>query len=224
MANPTHRSRMGDKIRSISKGIHILCLQEVHGLEGEAALFLSGILPGWKVCHSACLSGDGLALRASGGVLIAICPILMIDSVLTETVLIPGRCMGITLLQGDKKIMVGNMHNFGLSGEQIRCVSDFASTTRLLVNGDPSRNFGILVGDFNFLARGESKFVCGRKHSPLTSSAHLVSIPMLRKPIGWLSFANGLKSSSHFPPTLIILGIRVPELIVGSSCAPVILL
>ena len=168
MVNPRDKSRKGDYLRNFGKKVHILCLQEMHGLEVEVNQFLARVLPHWKIFHSACVSSDGLQLHSSGGIVIAICPELMVGSVCVETVLVPGRCLAVSLFNSGRVLSVFNTHNFGLDNHSIRDINNMASSVRAQVVAEPTRNFACFVGDLNFSAPGESKFVCGRLFGALT--------------------------------------------------------
>ena len=78
-------------LRQVAGGVHILALQETHGLPGEVLAEIRSLLPGWLVIHSACINRDSINTSAAGGVAILISPSIASISSCEHKVLIPGR-------------------------------------------------------------------------------------------------------------------------------------
>ena len=77
MQSPSYtgiRLKKLNKVRALSGGRHILCLQEVHGVYHEVVASFARVLPGWKVFFSGFVSDDGSASTSTGGVLFLVSP------------------------------------------------------------------------------------------------------------------------------------------------------
>ena len=101
--------RMRCEVQRLARNRHILCFQEVHGRDSEIVSTFSRWLPNWKICGSACVADDGLQLHASGGVVTAICPALVRRCSFVEKILVPGRCVDISILCGCKSFDLLNV-------------------------------------------------------------------------------------------------------------------
>ena len=76
MHDPKKHELQGQKVQSFSKNSHILLFQEVHGFEAEIRDTFSRWLPGWVFVISVFETVDGFVSTATGGVVIAFCPML----------------------------------------------------------------------------------------------------------------------------------------------------
>ena len=93
-------------------GVHVLCLQEVHGYDSEVLSTFSGWLPGWRFWFSGCQSAEGMFLNNKGGVLIGICPQLYAQADNFEhAVFVPGRLHGVCGNFGAFQLRILNVHN-----------------------------------------------------------------------------------------------------------------
>ena len=91
MAVPADRSRMFCYLRRLAVDKHIICLQEVHGLEEEVLAEVRSNLPGWGCLHSPILSPEGVFVGGYAGVAILTCRILTQAAQINHRVLVPGR-------------------------------------------------------------------------------------------------------------------------------------
>ena len=74
--------------------------QVVHGPPGEIDHNFPQVLAGWRIFSSSCVSGDGSVVAQSGGVVVAICPLLGSLCSFVEEVIISGRCIVVSILRG----------------------------------------------------------------------------------------------------------------------------
>jgi hypothetical protein len=158
MSDPGQRLSMGCHIKRLAKVGHILCFQEVHGVEGDIFLQFGAWLPSWKIFVSPFLHPDGTANSASGGVVIAVCPAIALVANFEERFLVPGRCMGLSIFVEDKVLTVVNIHNYGYTRAQVKSLGSHLS--HIAHNGkvNPLCCFGMCVGDFNIKAENEKSF------------------------------------------------------------------
>ena len=161
MADSVSRSSMGCHVRRVSKLAHILCLQEVHGLEGDIVHQMSVWLPGWRCFASHSLNEDGSANPNAGGCCTLICPGVCALANFEHLDIVPGRCIGTSILTGDKSFSVCNVHNYGLSLRDIKTIKNFLVTLSSNVGLFPTKSFGVLVGDINIKAEHEGSFKVG---------------------------------------------------------------
>ena len=169
LSNGADRVTMGIHLKRLSKAAHILCLQEVHGEEGDTFHQLSNWLPGWKILVSCSLRSDGTFNGGAGGVAIAICPLLNNLAICNPQCVVPGRCLGTSICLGDKVLTVCNVHNYGLSFADTRSIKDFLFLLGSGIEVDPTRRIGILIGDLNIKAEHEKSFKIGVAQFPNSS-------------------------------------------------------
>ena len=156
---------MGTAISRFSRNRHVVCFQEVHGNRADIFNSFTRWLPGWMIVQSACCDSHGVDTPASGGVVTAICPELCKLCTVEDRVIVPGRCLWITLCCNSfglrKRVHVLNLHNYGFSGDQVTAVGAVLDD---IVQGSASRpkeEFGVLIGDFNFMAGDDRVFQVG---------------------------------------------------------------
>jgi len=153
---------MGRVIQRFAANRHILCFQEVHGLEGEVLHHFEALLPRWKIFCSSSLDQDGLPMANAGGVVTAICPELAAQANFEERCLVPGRCVAVSILAGARVLTVLNLHNYGLQTSQVQFLATYLSSLAINIKVNPCARFGILVGDLNIKAENEKSFKVGR--------------------------------------------------------------
>ena len=96
------RERVSHHILKLARNCRVLYFQEVRGLPGEIDHHFPQVPTGWTIFTSSCLSGDGNAVANSGGIVIAICKLLVLTQCsFVEEVIIPGRCIGVCILKRD---------------------------------------------------------------------------------------------------------------------------
>ena len=182
VADSIERARLGRTVFQLSQKMQVLCFQEVHGLEAEILLSFQGWLPGWHISVSVPRSDDGMETACAGGVVTAVCPSIASFALFEDEVLIPGRCIGTSILAGDKVLTVLNLHNHGLKAEQVRRIGNFTSLIIHNIRDSPCSKFGILLGDLNIKAEEELVFNVGRNFehpnvrysgNPVYSGTHL---------------------------------------------------
>ena len=61
-------------LRKLAGKVHVLCLQETHGLPFEVSAELRSLLPGWQVLHSSCHDRGSLNITAAGWASVVISP------------------------------------------------------------------------------------------------------------------------------------------------------
>ena len=92
----------------------------------EILLSFSEWLPGWLIVRSSCCDSEGFESPASGGLVIAICPLLCGLCTVEDGVIVPGRCLSATLCSDSfglqKGVHILNLHNFGFTGGQVSAV------------------------------------------------------------------------------------------------------
>ncbi len=150
---------------------HVLALQEVHGLSGDMQVSLSGCLPGWRSFGSHCITPrDGLPAPGAGGVAICVSPLIVsLCTSIDFHIIIPGRCLAATFTKGSYSFTVINLHNSNLSNFEVTTILGFLQDCRFWDTDHPTSSFSLLVGDMNFSAPGERRFLAGRPSSSLSS-------------------------------------------------------
>ena len=165
VSRPGKFHKSASAVRRFAKNRHIVCFQEVHG--GAAAILLSfnRWLPGWEICLSAFCDVHGSESPAVGGVVIAICPDLCKLCNVKSEVIVPGRCLSVTLSSCasglQRYLHILNLHNFGFSGAQVAAVGAVLDTTLKDCLVRPDKVFAVLIGDFNFMARDDRVYKVG---------------------------------------------------------------
>ena len=161
LANSAKRKLKGAQLVKLACKAHVLCLQEVHGLEADVEHSISLLLPGWKVLYSPSVHRDGTFDPHSGGVATLICPRLAAVANFGREFVVPGRCLVTSLKVRNKCLSVCNIHNFGLSISDIRAIKDFLFMLRSSIELNPTSMLGSLVGDVNIKAEHERSFKIG---------------------------------------------------------------
>ena len=88
---------MGSTISSFAKNRLVVCSQEVHGDMADILFPFTQWFPRWLTVRSSCCDSDGFDAPVSGGVVIAICPMLRGLCSVEERVIVPGRCLSVSL-------------------------------------------------------------------------------------------------------------------------------
>ena len=95
--NRADRFKMGSIIPKFVLNRHIVCFQEVHGTGAEFLLSFPKWLLGWLIARSDCFDFQGFPAPGSGGVVTAIYFKLRRLCSFEEKVVVPGRCLLVTL-------------------------------------------------------------------------------------------------------------------------------
>ena len=82
----------------LARGKHVICLEEVHGFEGEVLSEFASVLPGWVCFHSPILNDNQLPVSGCGGVAVLVCPEIASNAEFQHTVLIPGRAQMLDII------------------------------------------------------------------------------------------------------------------------------
>jgi len=115
VADSSQHSLIGDVVRKLASRRQILCFQEVHGTEAEILFLFERWLPHWRFFVSRCRDVDDLQHPAAGGVVTAVCPMLISRASFSSTILAQGRCIGTCVTIDSKTVNVINIHNHNLS-------------------------------------------------------------------------------------------------------------
>ena len=179
LADPCARQLVCNTIKQLSRSAHVLCLEEVHGHSQEIEKCLSLWLPGWKIFASSAHCADGSHNFGAGGVVIALCPAVAAGAVsIIPNILVKGRCNSVSINFAGGRICIINIHNYNLLKTQIQKIGAFLARIAAVDRTNPTENFSLLVGDFNFLAEGDHRFKIGRPalaanlSRPLPSYSH----------------------------------------------------
>ena len=176
-------------IRGLATGRHAVCLQEVHGLNGEVLADIQSVLPGWLVFHSCIFGDDGLPIPSYAGVAILICPELSAFSEVGHTVLVHGRIhyVDITVNHncsagGDpdpRTMTFWNIHNYDLSLGDMNTIAEHANLHLERDRLSPWRFTTFLFGDFNYRIVGDQTWTRGKAEpnhriltTPIPSGSH----------------------------------------------------
>ena len=127
MHDSVARGAMETKIRNLSLKAHVLCFQEVHGLNAEVSHSFQRWLPGWRIFSSECQSADGMLVPSAGGIACATCLTLSRKANFEQNILVPGRCMSLAMSLGDRVLTVVNLHNYAFSVSDVLYVGEFLS-------------------------------------------------------------------------------------------------
>jgi len=129
-------------------------LQETHGTEESAQRFLERQDKthfSYASVHSSPNAGGVISMVKKS--------ILPMGARPTFKVLVPGRVLSTVITIGNTFIANLNVHNFGLTQEEHRLISDYVAGLKRQQSDDPSgKSFVVINGDFNFLAPGERAF------------------------------------------------------------------
>ena len=173
VADSSQHSSIGDVLRMLASRRHILCFQEVHGTEAEILFLFERWLPHWRFFVSGCRDVDDLPHPAAGGVVTAVCPMLVSRASFSSTVLAHGRCISTCVTIDSKTVNVINIHNHNLSNAAMVVIGEHMEACVVESCSNPLSCFGLILGDLNFSKRGEQRFKVGR---PIGSSS--VARPM----------------------------------------------
>jgi len=174
------------------KDRHVVCFQEVHGNRDDILLTFSQWLPGWSIFVSGCLDSQGFASPGSGGVVTVVCPNLSRMCSFEERILVDGRCLLVSLCSNTlglyKRVHILNLHNYGLSGVQVDGIGQKLDEFFQGNAARPMEEFGILIGDLNFLAADERVFKVG--HPPAVGAAGRPPSASGSHAKAWMSFLS----------------------------------
>ena len=160
------------EIQRLSRGVHFVCLQEVHGCHSEVLSTLSLWLPGCRFWFSVCLAEDGRVLRDTGGVLIAAAPVVVAAATRFEHIIhCHGRVQEVTVVFGSKRVRIVHIHNCMLQRSWVFDLRNIISEDRV----SPLENFSLIMGDMNFMARGARRFKPGQPLASGSSNGHTSS-------------------------------------------------
>ena len=176
-----------------------MCLQETHGYSEEILAEIAILLPLWLCFHSPVLLPDGIVAPGAGGVLILVCPELVLRTDLVHKILIPGRCQMLRLVEkqdpqtasGDglswncdraKAVTLLNVHNFGLTRNDIMVIGNCVELCSVRDAASPQTSITFLVGDFNLRSVEDPPFRLGEsnsvtEHASMGSSRTLAQTP-----------------------------------------------
>jgi len=93
---------------------------------------------------------------------IAFCLYFFVSFSIQQQVLVPGRCVAASISDGNNSFSVVNTHNHALTRVQVQDIGLHLSSIAAKVRDDPSKQFAILTGDFNFKADFEKTLKVGR--------------------------------------------------------------
>ena len=83
---------------------------------------------------------------------------------------IPGRALRVRYRRGEHYWANWNIHNFEISRQQLRALEGMVRRDMQHVRALPTKRFGFLCGDFNFLAEGDVSFSFAAPNVPARSS------------------------------------------------------
>jgi len=157
------RQRKLAHVSSLASDRHAICLQELHGKEGEILSALQSALPHWLIIPSGFCDAQGLSVPGAGGAAICLSPkVLLGVSKVEPIVLVSGRCMAVTLYQELKSFTIVNIHNSSLTVDQVKYIRGFLKDLRMWDRDHPTQATSLLVGDLNFMGVGDRRFKAGR--------------------------------------------------------------
>ena len=140
---------MGSTMSSFAKNRHVVCFQEVHGNMADIVLSFTQWLPGWLIVRSSCCDSDGFDAPASVGVVTAICPMLRGLCTVEDRVIVPGRCLSVTLCPDSfglrKRVHILNLHNYGFTGGQVSAVGAVLDKNFQDSVSRPKEEFGVII-------------------------------------------------------------------------------
>ena len=161
------RQLAGTILRSLANQAQFLCISEVHGHRSEILSQLRLWLPGWKCFASSFFRSDGSENYGAGGVFIAVSPVVATRAIsYTPHILVPGRCMGLSIKFPGMVFDLVNIHNYGLTKNQVLQVGLHLDALQSRDRAHPTACSSLAVGDLNFLADGEQRFKVGRPLAP----------------------------------------------------------
>ena len=133
---------------------HVSSFQELHGDEHE----MQSCLLAFHSSHHLVLNPH--ATRGSGGTAVLISfAFLPQESAadIVNNIIVPGRVQRTAIMSPDqqRKLVIYNIHNYGLSDRDIETVRDYINSDRVRSIRSPREYFVLVNGDFNFMAEGE---------------------------------------------------------------------
>ena len=94
-----------------------------------------------------------------------------------ERVIVPGRCLSVALCLNSfglrKRLHILNLHNYGFSGAQVAAVGVALDKCFADSVSKPKEEFGVLIGDYNFIAKDDRVFQVG---SPPIAGASISAV------------------------------------------------
>ena len=172
--------------------------------------FFRAIFPGWSVAASHCIN-SGLPYGAAGGVAILSSPRLAQQAIMSKCILFPGRCIGVSYKSGDKVFDVINIRNASLSCSGLRNITEYVETLRSRDFASPMESSSLRIGDMNFMAPNDRRFVAGRPMAGSMLAAPSTSSTFQQQ---WMrELKNWVELDQPFPTIFLLLAIPVPGLI-----------
>ncbi len=182
------RSRKRHLLSKLLRTADIKLLQEVHGDAVGLALRFPDIP---RRCHV--FDSPGFS-SAVGGLFTCVTKRLEVSrGGLSSSAVAPGRALRVTVTDGPRSTCVWNLHNFGLTQEQVRSVADGIAVDVTRSNRDPLASTCIVAGDFNFAAASAP---------PLRPDAVVDDPPLLpySERLGQKPVEHALKTMTEFVP------------------------
>lgn len=142
-------------LEEISQSAMVIGLQEVHDTAEMFNVFTHGFAKAFQVVYSQC---DNCA---AGGVVLLLRSSLVTCAVTEFSALIPGRVTRVSLTYADRaQLVFWNVHNYNINPR-----SDIFNTINddIVRSSDDPANFTMfMVGDFNYIPRGEGRHFAAR--------------------------------------------------------------
>ena len=145
------RKRKGSFISRAGKNADILCLQEVRPDGASAPRLLLKLFPG-KIAYI-----SEHPESSTGGVVTMVSTKLAAKCVITKSIQVPGRVLRLAIAAGEYKLIVWNIHNFGISLVQFERMARRIKMDMKEHDLNPNKVLVTILGDMNFLSDGDTR-------------------------------------------------------------------
>ena len=148
--SPSLRARKLALLRSHLARTHIAFIQECHGDDTEMRDLLYHEAQAFRIFTSPCSERD------TGGLITLVSKTLLSDaSHCTDLALVDGRILRVSIHFGDSKLVLVNVHNFGITAHDFHNWRPILEADITCCADHPNEAALLLAGDFNFCAPGE---------------------------------------------------------------------
>ena len=143
--------------KDVSKS-SIVAIQEVHGTPEKVSRMLFPLRKDFLIVHSFTPNADdNPGYKEDQGSVITLVPMVpnISANMFEKMEVVPGRVLRVSVVLGSYHWYHWNIHNHGLTQDQVNQVTDLIDADASSVRANPKEYFLIVCGDFNFLPPGE---------------------------------------------------------------------
>jgi len=157
-ADPEVRAAKACYFRELLEQYDVIAVQEAHGGRAEFEVLFPAVLgntsgnTGGNTSFWGFFNDEGPA----GHTFTLIRRSISTGAAVAGAVLVPSRVQRVTVAAEDGETIFWNFHNYDISADEYRQIAGLMEDDEKRCRADPRHTFTIFLGDFNFLAPGDS--------------------------------------------------------------------